>query len=55
MDLADTIDDWCEKTYGHINWGWLSVYPVAELSSGSLGEYIIEGDVVIFKEGENNG
>jgi len=49
-EILGHIDEYCQKNYGHTNWGWLSTYDVTRLEEGEYGEFEIEGEIVFFKE-----
>ena len=51
-DSSDYIDDYCRKTYGHSNWGYLDTYTKEELENG---DYDIEGSIVFWINDFNKG
>ena len=45
MDLSEFIDKYCQKEYGHTNWGYKKSYTQEELNSNN---YDLENDIVFW-------
>jgi len=49
-DITDSIDHYCESTYGHTNWGYASTYTAEDLAELEEKYGIAErGDIIIFE------
>lgn len=52
-DITDSIDHYCEYTYGHTNWGYASTYTAEELAELEEKYGIAErSDIIIFETAE---
>ena len=47
-DITEYIDDFCERYFGHTNWGYKSTYSKEELADTSKYELELNDSIVIW-------